>query len=1025
MGSLLRSVFIMSILLLIGGIEISAQSMDYFRNLNVSDGLPSNFITSILEDSEGYMWLGTEDGLVRYDGLTFEQFYHDPTDSTSLGFDHIGWDIAEDCEGRIWISLYGQGFSRYDPFSNHFSSFTFANGRLPAKWADHVQNFMFADDGSTYINCVDGILKVNSKGEVEVVNYVRNNERFAELGDLRVATILDDRWIWCTSTSGLTCYDLMQGTWEFSGANPTDKNAFRGRWTIHSATSNKSTLWFSPFQSTDESNFRYLYRYELLTDVLDSFPIAPGLNRSEPFSDLTNAILIQKDGAISLATAGLGILTYNERTKEWVQQKHNSNWDGTISHGQVRILFQDRSENLWVGTESGLGIKSTRSLFQNYPQAVSTEGNIVRLSGIRNAAVDDSGGLWFGMEGEGLYYMDSVRTIVGEKLGEITVQSDFGNYHEPLLVTDKSLIYHVWFDGLRELDTETGRISIIPVNENKEQPELRNVFRSRNGQLYSWGRDRFGKLNGETWEYDFVRTPGSEQGKSDMVQDVAESELGSLWLGTLNNGLVCVNPKDQSIVDQWKRDTLAYPSTHVSQVVCKEETLYFSIFDEGLWTVDLNTRKLRSYGKHNGLCSNGIKGLILDQMGDLWIYSSSGISWFDEANDRFRTFTETDGMVSQQIRDAELLPSGNMLLVTDKGLIEFSPESLKIPQEPTTPKLSSLVVFDQEINLHAWSLNPEKIRVMHDQNYLRAEFSALEFFDPERINFAYRLDGIEENWNESGSQPVAIYSNLSGGDYNLCVKQTNPFGEWGPELCIPIFVTTPIYFQLWFVVLASLLLLLFGYWIYRWQLEKRMAIMHVRNRVSRDLHDDIGSTLSSINIFSSVAQDQLGDREEETKKVLEQISEGAEEMMQNMDDIVWVINPNNDAIGNLQTRMLAYAVPILEAKDIDLNTLLVANDHMLKLNMEKRKNLFLIFKEAINNMAKHSDATEAFLSLEINGKELNLSVQDNGCGFDPEATSSRNGIKNLKARTKEIDGEIRFISDSGKGTTIMVKVPIP
>jgi ligand-binding sensor domain-containing protein/two-component sensor histidine kinase len=1002
-----------------------AQPMDYFRNLNVSDGLPSNFITSVHEDKEGYMWFGTEDGLVRYDGLTFEKFFHDPLDSSSIGFDHVGWDISENSEGGIWVSLYGQGFSRYDPLTTDFTSFTFANGKLPAKWADHVQNFMFSEDGFTYINCVDGILRVNSKDEVEVVSDVRKTRLVNDVGQLRVATLHEDRWIWCTSTRGLACYDLEKDSWEFPGANPAGKNAFKGKWTIHSAAFHEGTLWFSPFQSTPGFNHRYLYKYNLLDDALDSIPIAPGLARSEPFSDLTNSILVQKDGDISLATAGLGILTYNELTKEWTQQMHSSNWGGTISQGQVRILFQDQSENLWVGTESGLGIKSSRSLFRNFPQAASLGGNSLALSGIRNAAIDDSGGLWFGMEGEGLYQLDSAKTIVGAKLGEITAQSDIGNYHEPLLVNDESLIYHVWFDGLRALNTKTGKISRIPVNESKEMPELRNVFRSKDGQIYAWGRNRFGKLNSETWQFDFVQTPGSGHGGSDMVLDVAENERGNLWIGTLNNGLICIDPSDMSVVDQWKRDTASYPSTSVSQVVCTDERIYFSMFDEGLWTMDLKTRNLNSYGKHNGLCSNGVEGLILDQSGSLWIYSSSGISWFDEANERFRTFTESDGMVSQQVRDAELLPAGNILLVTDKGLIEFHPETLKMPQEPSTPKLRSLVVFDQEINLHAWSLNQEKIRVSYDQNYLRAEFSAMEFFDPERIKFAYRMDGIEENWNQTDNHPVATYSNLSGGNYNLCVKQTNSFGEWGPELCIPIFVTTPIYFQSWFVVLATLLILLLGYWIYRWQLSKRMAVMHVRNRVSRDLHDDIGSTLSSINIFSSVAQDQLGEREGETKKVLEQISEGAEEMMQNMDDIVWVINPNNDAIGNLQTRMLAYAVPILEAKDIDLTTQLITNDNMLKLSMDKRKNLFLIFKEVINNIAKHSGATEAFLSLEINGKEINLSVEDNGCGFDPETTSSRNGIKNLKARAKEVCGDIQFVSNAETGTTITVKVPIP
>lgn len=1011
------------VLICIGTARICAQPSAFFRNLDVSDGLPSNYITAINEDEQGYKWIGTEDGLTRFDGLNFEQFYHDPSDSSSIGFNHVGWDIAEDNHGRIWVSLYGQGFSRYDSETDGFKSFTFANGALPAKWADHVQNFMFSKNGIVYINCVDGILKVNANDSVEVLSYVRHNQLLNGLGDLRVATLVDGRWIWCATTNGLARFDIEKATWEYSNLNPQGKLGFSGSWLIHSGSFANGKLWFATFMKPKGAKVRYLYSYNLVDDVLDSIPIAPSLERKQPFSDLVSSVLVLTDGSLKLASEDLGLLSYNPSLKKWEQQLNNGHLKGNLPQGPIKTLFEDRDKNLWVSTESGLSILNASNFFINYPTAKTSSGNQLSLTGIKYALVDSDNGIWVGKETESLYYLNQAKRVVRQVKAKDAGSGEKQNYQEPQALVDGKLIYHVWFDGLRIHDLRTNLTSRIPLNEDVNLPELRKVFPTKNGPVYASGQQRFGVLDIEEGTFDKIQL--DEILSNDFVIDLAERQDGLLWLSLAKNGLMCLNPNNNSIVDHWTRDTLKYPSTTIWNLEIVEGQLFFTVQGEGLWQLDIYSKSITKYSKYQGLCSNNVEGLILDGKNDLWIYSSSGISWFDRENKKFRTFTESDGMISQNIRDADLLSNGQILLVTDKGLIEFDPERLKQSAQSSMPVIRSLHVFDQKVILPKGSENLGQITVPYDKNYLRAQFSAMEFFDPERVRFAYRLEGVEQHWNYTGQQPVAIYSNLYGGNYNLCVKRTNIFGEWGPELCVPIHVTTPIYRQAWFILLMSIFSLIITYWIYRWQLKKRLAVVALRNRVSQDLHDDIGSTLSSINIFSTVAQEQLGNTDTETKVLLKQISEGAEKMMQNMDDIVWAINPNNDQLSTLQSRMLEYAVPILEAKGIEIETDIRLPKGSVSLSMEKRKNLFLIFKETINNMAKHAQASRAWISMRMHGNNLALAIKDNGAGFDSTTPTNRNGLRNIRDRSDEIGGQLEIRSEPGIGTELSITVAVP
>ncbi|MBL4587524.1 MAG: hypothetical protein JKX84_10805, partial [Flavobacteriales bacterium] len=429
--------------------EMIGTGMFYFRNLDVSDGLTSNFVTSIHEDGRGFKWIGTQDGLVRFDGVSFEPFLHNPNDSNSIGLNHIAWDIGEDAQGRLWIALYGRGFSRYDPRTGHFTSFTFSNGKLSHKWADHIQHFMFDANGNTYMNSVDGILKIDSADNISILSYPRSDTAFSALGQLREAGLYKNRWIWMTSTKGLVCYDIQENEWEFWQHDPRKRNAFAADWLIHSGVFDNGKIWFSTFIVPNSGQKRYLYNFDIEHNVLDSVLIAPKLPRSHPYSDQPNDILVHTDGTIWLATEGLGLLAFSPQKKTWTQYSGSVEWDGNMPPGPVKVLYEDREGNLWIGTERGISLMaSQRQYFKNYPQAENGSGATVSLSGIGSIVVSEED-IWLGKLSQGLIHLNSDKKLVQQITSLDIAAKENSGYIEPLLMVSDTLICHVWYDGLR------------------------------------------------------------------------------------------------------------------------------------------------------------------------------------------------------------------------------------------------------------------------------------------------------------------------------------------------------------------------------------------------------------------------------------------------------------------------------------------------------------------------------------------------------------------------------------------------
>ena len=370
------------------------------------------------------------------------------------------------------------------------------------------------------------------------------------------------------------------------------------------------------------------------------------------------------------------------------------------------------------------------------------------------------------------------------------------------------------------------------------------------------------------------------------------------------------------------------------------------------------------------------------------------------------------------------MKNGEFWFGGENALFGFWPEGLKFKTAPADVTLTDFKIFNTYIPLDS-ILTYEKVRLKPHQNSITIYFSSLSFTQQDKLQYYFKMDGVDKEWNRAENELAAKYNTLAPGDYTFNVKCINMQGIESANITSLMFHISPHFYQTrWFLLLVILLIIAVTYNFYRLRLTRLLAVERIRNKVARDLHDDVGSTLSTINILSSMAKTKLLTDPVKTSEYISKITENSQQMMEAMDDIVWSIKPDHDNMQKIVARMREYASSILEPKDIVISFNVGENIYDLKLNMEMRRDIFLIFKEAVNNSAKYSHCTKIEIRITHVNKKLNISIADNGVGFNVNTADSGNGLGNMQKRAESLHGIINIKSTQNEGTEISLIVPV-
>jgi len=489
-----------------------------------------------------------------------------------------------------------------------------------------------------------------------------------------------------------------------------------------------------------------------------------------------------------------------------------------------------------------------------------------------------------------------------------------------------------------------------------------------------------------------------------------EDELGQIWIATFN-GIYRYQPA----TGESRRIILENLPHYASEDFCtgKGETMWLGTHN-GLFQVDLKGRVLAIYDTKRGFPSNQIHRVRQDLNGNLWIGTNRGLYRLRLPDGQLLHFDRRDGLVANVVSGGfERMPNGEIFIGAGKGFNYFFPE--KVPLNACAPKvvLNSVQVMNQKRRFpegQALVLRP-------GEDVVSFEFAALNYSQPEKNRYAYRLEGFDEEWTFT-TQPIVIYTNLDGGDYTLEVRAANNDGIWSENtLCIPMRIIPPFHQTWYFPALLALTVLLAGLLLAAYRRSQRQALELIRNRIARDLHDDMGSTLSSIRFFSEYARSKVAGQEE-VDSVLQRISSSAALLSESMQDIIWTINTRHDQLEDLVTRMRSFGIRMMEARQIDFVVRVSDGFRPARLNISQRRNIYLVFKEAINNAIKYSDCSRVTLFLTIRSGHLKMIIEDNGKGFDPNHAEQGNGMENMEQRATEIGGTLQLRSRPGKGTCV-------
>ena len=1010
-----------------------------FKHLTTAEGLSDLALFCIFQDSKGWLWFGTGEGLSRYDGVEMTNWFNNKSDSNSLA-NNIVLSITEDKEGNIWtggpgglnvlrkktgkLFRYPNQLAKAGGYPQCNSVFTLACSPKGSLWIGTLGGLLryFPEKDSFALafqppfnnnpksaapfhrNCLDFDEKGNLYAFIGGKIYVSKNEgqSFDSVTMVRAGKtemipafleITGDKLVFAyQNISDLFVRDLKTGKQKSIRLCESDLNQFPPPIRImHAARVNEEEIWVAA--SGDDNNKDYGGIIVLNND----FEIKDRLfaDQSEPNTiSLPWLLQILKDrqGTIWVATIHAADYYHPVFGNFRIYNKQNKNSKEIYA---TPAICSDKNDNIWLGSwDQGIAKlnKSTGDIREfRIPPSLSQNNNLNRINWI---AADEKDMLWVNSEGGTIgFNMKNERFILNPDGKTIKV-------------------YEKKFN------------KIIPLKEQEARPDEFNLTKRVDSSPF--GRALF--LGNDTvWRYDYSRSvfvavyPTKEFSRSTKgIHGIfPDPRPGQFWIfSKVPNRIVLVDLKSN------KETIFNNPASEFGVngiLMLGDSALCIATEGDGFYYYSIKENKTSYFRIEDGLCSNQVKTICPGKDGTIWLGTYGGIALFDSRTKTFRNYLKQDGLFSEAVLHNSCQTSdGKIFFPTIKDIVCIDPEM--ITEQPSTfpPEIIRLKVAEKERFFNDLA---SPIHLTAEQNNFSAEFSSMNFVNPSSDEFQYQLEGYDKDWINAGNRRYANYTNLPGGTYVFKVRTRNGTRPWSNVSELHFRVDTIFFKTWWFIGIMLLVVAGLLYAFYRMRMNRLLAIEKMRQRFSRDLHDDIGSTLSSINILSKTSQSNKTTNNNSDHQVLEKIHQRSQKMLDAMDDIIWSTKPENDSVEDLTVRMHEYASETLEAAGIQYALNCPASLGKLKLNMEQKKNLFLIFKEAVNNLAKYSESRTAYISFGQNSSLLSLTVKDEGKGFS-EKVRKGNGLQNMTNRATEIDAQLEIDSEPGKGTTIRVDLPL-
>jgi ligand-binding sensor domain-containing protein/signal transduction histidine kinase len=985
--------------------EVNREPVFTFRAWQSEQGLPQDRVRALTQTIDGYIWVGTDDGVARFDGARFVSF--GLPDGLPNGPVRT---LFGDGHGSLWIGTIGDGLMRWN--NGHLTTYTMANG-LPS---DSVGAVVEDNDGRIWIGtdrgvalCVDGHLaKFDAANEL--------------LGKPVTALFKDHQGnIWLGATG--------VGVFEFENGKfiPLEDSAV------------KELLQDPHCLLVTKSG-------QIWIGAGDDFVLCRDGNEWRPYQiprhlarSYVSSLAEEPDGTVWAGSTSEGLFEFKNGKLTEV------NASSGLSDNSVESLLSDRDGNLWAGTDAGLDLLRQKDLFA-----------FDQRQGLGYGAVDGlveiaPGEIWAGKPGEGLYQWDGQSfshlmsadlSVIGEQINVMLASGDNGcwvagkygllHFTVPARTANKAQLFTL--PGLNIISLCEGRDESLWVGtqegelyrlkEEKWQMQT-NLFRPITAIVPGTNDTMWVGTEGDG-VYEFARDSEKHWGTrngllSSLVRSLYLDSDGTLWIGTAGGGLSCLS--------------------------------------QGVMT---------TFTARQGLPDNTISEILEDDRDRLWLGSNRGIVCLNKQELKElaagkisaiypQVFGRAEGMLSEEcaggFSPAGLkTASGQLWFPTLKGAIMIDP-SVNLSKLPQPAVLLEQIIVDgvpspvfsgddkNEIQDSA-RLKPGVLNLGPGRHRIEFQYTALGFDAPERMRFRYRLQGLDSDWVDAGNRRVAFYSYVPPGSYQFQVTACSADGFWNENGAMMGLSISKYFWQTWWFVglsaLALLILVSSGVrFIVKRNLQRRLrlleqerALERERTRIAQDLHDEMGAKLCRISFLSEHVRRNYNGSGSELQNQILSISDASREMLHSLDEIVWAVNPQNDTLEHVVSYIGHYAQEFFQETGIECKVNISGEVPAYPLSSQMRHNLLLAVHEAFTNVLKHSRATQVDVFIAHNAFAFEIAVADNGNGFNSSGPSpgsnsvAGDGLRNMKQRLADIGGRCSITSETGRGVTIQFLLPL-
>jgi ligand-binding sensor domain-containing protein/two-component sensor histidine kinase len=998
--------------LIIFPLYLFSQNNYAFQHLTIEDGLLSNK-ANIFQDAEGFYWFANVTGLQRFDGKNFITYKFQYSPSKLIKADDWVNQLTEDNEKNIWltnsegINIFYRKEAQlrrlYMPDaldSNANNVVAIIKDNQQKLWIITTKN-IFNYDYDLHKPVLYSNILPDKSADLQTVQYDKTQNCF---------------WILVTgSTHRIARFNIAQ-----------KQISYPVKETVDTLLGGIDQI---PFFKLDESENLWIAnyigdfcRYNVAENKLTHYTFLH--QRSSETVGAPNSRIVDciddKNGSVWFSgDYYLGLLQYDKNADKFYQQQNNNGSEYGFHYNQVTYnFFEDNEKNIWINTDLGMNIFNPQAQVFKYlnmqPGSFVTQFS----SDISSIFQNSSGNIWISTWGDGIFQYSSDFKLLNHYVHEKTNPASFGERLNRAWCFAEDNKGRLWIGcqhGLLSVfDTAKKQFTNIQVPAFKTATVM-HAIKTKNNIWFGLYSGLIGELNESTGEIkSFENVYYNSLNMVSPVDGICADRKENIWWSPGANGIREFDAQKNFVVD-----SMLFP-IHISTPVFLNDSVMMGGTDaKGFFILNTYTKSAQFFNTSNGLSTNDVFGVIPSGNNEVWVIANDGIKLFNLSKKTISDFNINDGIRDHELQGAFCrLKNGIIMFASKSGVIYFNPDDIKPKSPPPDVCITGFSINGRSYSVDSLLTN-KTISLSHNQNAITIEYASLSFSGRETNTYFYELSGVDKDWISAATRRSVTYANLSPGNYIFKVKSENSDGIETKNITVFNILIHPPWWQTWWAYIIWLLIILFiVYTVYAYRKRNRNALAAVRQKIANDLHDDIGSTLNSISVYSEVASQQLQSNTENVKNILQKMGGASRNMIDTMNDIVWSVNPKNDQFENILQRMKYFAGELLSGKNILLQFNADEKLKSVKLSMDKRKNFYLIFKEALNNACKYSKAKQVSVNIADEAGKLMMMIKDDGIGFDENNIHAGNGLKNMQARAEEMNARLNIQSKLNEGTKI-------